>query len=45
GKAGKELFMPIRHALTALEHGPELKHVLPIIGREKAVKRLSGQKA
>ncbi|MCE2993187.1 MAG: glutamate--tRNA ligase [Candidatus Jidaibacter sp.] len=45
GKSGKELFMPIRHALTALEHGPELKHVLPIIGREKAVKRLSGQKA
>ena len=40
GKKGKELFMPIRLALTAREHGPELKAILPLIGREKALKRL-----
>jgi glutamyl-tRNA synthetase len=41
GKKGKDLFMPIRLALTAREHGPELKAILPLIGRERALKRLT----
>lgn len=45
GRKGKALFMPIRQALTAMEHGPELKQLLPLIGREKAIKRLNGEKA
>jgi glutamyl-tRNA synthetase len=45
GKKGKELFHPIRKALTALDNGPELKILLPLIGYEKAYKRLKGQKA
>ena len=45
GKKGKELFHPIRKALTALDNGPELKTLLPLIGREKAQKRLKGIKA
>lgn len=45
GKKGKELFHPLRKALTALENGPELKILLPILGREKTLKRLKGQKA
>lgn len=45
GKKGKELFHPIRKALTALDNGPELKTLLPLIGYEKAYKRLKGQKA
>ena len=45
GKKGKELFHPIRKALTALDNGPELKLLLPLIGREKAVKRLRGEAA
>lgn len=40
GRKGKELFMPLRKALTGLEHGPELKKILPLIGAEKARKRL-----
>jgi hypothetical protein len=40
-RKGKELFMPIRKALTSLEHGPELKKLLPLLGREKTVERLS----
>lgn len=40
GRKGKELFMPIRKALTGLEHGPEMKVILPLIGREKVEKRL-----
>ncbi len=42
GKKGKELFHPIRKALTAQENGPELKLLLPLIGREKALQRLRG---
>lgn len=45
GKKGRELFHPIRKALTALDDGPELKTLLPLIGYEKAKKRLLGQKA
>ncbi len=45
GKKGRELFHPIRKALTALDDGPELKTLLPLIGREKALKRLNGHKA
>lgn len=45
GRKGKDLFHPIRKALTALDNGPELKIILPLIGYEKAFKRLKGQKA
>jgi len=42
GAKGKALFMPLRLALTGLEHGPELAALLPLIGRDKALKRLAG---
>jgi glutamyl-tRNA synthetase len=42
GAKGKALFMPLRLALTGLEHGPELKNLLPLIGRKRAKARLSG---
>lgn len=42
GAKGKGLFMPLRLALTAHDHGPELKNLLPLIGRERALARLSG---
>ncbi len=45
GKSGKALFHPLRKALTAQDNGPELKILLPLIGREKALKRLLGQAA
>ena len=45
GRKGKALFMPIRKALTAQEQGPELKYILPLIGQEKALKRLKGDVA
>ena len=45
GKKGRELFHPIRKALTAQENGPELKILRPLIGREKACNRLKGIKA
>lgn len=45
GVKGKALFMPLRLALTGLDHGPELGALLPLIGRERAKARLSGQAA
>jgi len=40
GRKGKDLFMPLRLALTGLDHGPELAQLLPLIGRDKALERL-----
>ncbi len=40
GRKGKDLFMPLRRALTGLDHGPELAALLPLIGRDKALARL-----
>jgi len=45
GRKGKELFMPLRLALTGMEHGPEMKVVFALLGRERAQKRLNGQVA
>ena len=38
-RKGKRLFMPIRLALTGLDHGPELGDLLPLIGRERTLAR------
>lgn len=43
GKKGKALFMPLRLALTGLDHGPELRALLPLIGRTRAHDRLLGK--
>lgn len=40
GRKGRGLFMPLRKALTGLEHGPDMGAVLPLIGREKVLQRL-----
>ncbi len=40
GRKGKNLFMPLRLALTGKSHGPELAALLPLIGRERALARL-----
>ena len=45
GKKGRELFHPVRKALTAQDNGPELKLLLPLIGRDKAARRLRGETA
>ncbi|MDX2224628.1 MAG: glutamate--tRNA ligase [Rhodospirillaceae bacterium] len=42
GRKGKGLFLPLRLALTGLPHGPEMKALLPLIGRARAEKRLMG---
>lgn len=40
GRKGKGLFMPLRQALTGLDHGPDMSALLPLIGREAALERL-----
>jgi len=41
GRKGKELFLPLRLALTGVDHGPELAKLLPLIGREQVLARLA----
>ncbi len=45
GRKGKALFHPLRLALTGRENGPELKSLLPLIGRARAEARLAGRLA
>ncbi|MCK5373863.1 MAG: glutamate--tRNA ligase [Alphaproteobacteria bacterium] len=40
GRKGKQLFMPLRQALTGMDHGPELGQLLLLIGEENVKKRL-----
>ena len=40
GKSGKPLFRPLRLALTGEDHGPELRALLPLIGRPRTAQRL-----
>jgi glutamyl-tRNA synthetase len=41
GAKGRGLFHPIRLALTGLDTGPELKPLLPLMGRERVLRRLT----
>ena len=45
GLSGRNLFMPLRLALTGHEHGPDLKALLPLIGHDRALRRLKGETA
>jgi glutamyl-tRNA synthetase len=45
GARGRQLFHPLRLALTGAETGPELKALLPLIGRRRVAERLSGRAA
>lgn len=40
GRKGKELFMPLRQVMTAQDHGPEMKDILPLMGYHKVKIRL-----
>lgn len=42
GAKGKGLFMPLRLAVTGRAQGPEMASVLPLIGREQVLTRLTG---
>ena len=41
GRKGKPLFLPLRLALTGEDHGPELRDLLPLMGRARAATRLA----
>lgn len=41
GRKGRALYMPLRLALTGREDGPELKSLLPLLGRRVCLDRLS----
>ena len=39
GRKGKDLFMPLRIALTGLSKGPELKYLLPLLSKDNILKK------
>lgn len=41
GLKGKQVYMPLRVALTGKKHGPELDYLISILGKETSKKRLS----
>lgn len=41
GRKGKALFLPLRQALTGLDHGPDMAALLPLIGRDRGLARLT----
>lgn len=45
GAKGRALFRPLRMALTGWDDGPELKKLLPLIGRARSLARLNGETA
>ena len=40
GRSGRALFLPLRQALTGMDHGPDMAELLPLIGEEQARRRL-----
>ncbi len=40
GRSGKALFLPLRRALTARDHGPDMAAMLSLIGRDRTIARL-----
>ena len=42
-KTGKDLFLPLRRAITGLSNGPELKNIILLMGYDKIKDRLSGK--
>jgi len=40
GRKGKALFLPLRQALTGMNHGPDMGELLPLIGEQAARQRL-----
>jgi glutamyl-tRNA synthetase len=41
GRKGRALFLPLRQALTGMDHGPDMGELLPLIGEAEARARLS----
>ena len=45
GLKGKDVFMPVRVALTGNQHGPELTEIIPLLGKEKSAARVGASAA
>ena len=41
GRLGKDLYMPLRMALTGKNKGPELKFLMPLLNKQQVLKKLS----
>lgn len=43
GRSGKQIFLPLRLALTGVDKGPEVKFLLEFMGRDRIINRLLGK--
>jgi glutamyl-tRNA synthetase len=43
GRKGRDLFMPLRQALTGMDHGPEMKKIIVLMGYDRVYTRLKSQ--
>jgi len=41
GRKGRALFLPLRQALTGMDHGPDMGELLPLIGEAESRRRLN----
>ena len=41
GRSGKNLYMPLRLALTGENKGPELRFLMPLLNKQQVLKKLS----
>jgi glutamyl-tRNA synthetase len=41
GKVGKDLYAPLRSCLTGMDHGPNMIHLLCLLGKNEVLRRLS----
>jgi nondiscriminating glutamyl-tRNA synthetase len=40
GRKGKDLYAPLRAAITGKTKGPELVKTLPLLGKERIIRRI-----
>jgi glutamyl-tRNA synthetase len=43
GKKGKEIYLPLRLAITGMSSGPEMSNLLPLLSRTQIIERLTSQ--
>ena len=41
GKKGKDVYLPLRLALTSMPSGPEMSIILTLLSKEEIIKRIS----
>ena len=41
GAKGRKLYMPLRAAMIGSPHGPDIRQVAPLLGRDELIRRIT----